>query len=446
MPAFGAVHNYTVSVSDDLASVTVTAQLARATTLHARSGNVSTIRELRSCDGEALNARGQRIDTGTHRCVRYTARLAQLEERFTPTGVLSTTPRAWLWLPMLRSTDRVELKLTGPGADHTFLPFRRAGEAYEITASPGSGQAIALFGDFHQDTIEVGEARLPVAYVGPASERDKISTWLTQSVRNVWGVAGDFPNPHASIIVLDVPGRSGEPVPFGHVIRDAGETVRFFVQAERPLQEMVDDWTATHEFAHLLLPYVRDKWISEGFASYYQNVLLARQGIYTEQRAWQKLVGAFAQARDTRWPPSPNGTRNRPFWEVRMLIYWSGAALALMGDVESRATSDNVRSLDSILAQLNQCCLPGQRSWSAHQLLTKLDELGGGDIFSTLYNKHADAAGLPPVERLYADLGIDVVSGRVRLDDTAPLAHIRRAIMSGEQGEHIGRAGRTEPP
>lgn len=44
--------------------------------------------------------------------------------------------------------------------------------------------------------------------------------------------------------------------------------------------ELSRDWTATHELSHMLLPYVasRDRWLSESLASYYQNVLRARDG------------------------------------------------------------------------------------------------------------------------------------------------------------------------
>ena len=48
------------------------------------------------------------------------------------------------------------------------------------------------------------------------------------------------------------------------------------VDASASSRDLRTDWTASHEFAHLLLPYVSDKWVSEGVASYYQNVLQAR--------------------------------------------------------------------------------------------------------------------------------------------------------------------------
>ena len=64
-------------------------------------------------------------------------------------------------------------------------------------------------------------------------------------------------------------GKRSEPVPFGRVIRDGGETIELFVNPDQPMSSFYEDWTATHELSHMLLPYVarRDAWLSEGFAS-----------------------------------------------------------------------------------------------------------------------------------------------------------------------------------
>ena len=210
-------------------------------------------------------------------------------------------------------------------------------------------------------------------------------------------------------------------MPFGYVIRDGGETVRFFVDPGSTLQEFLGDWTATHEFSHLLLPYVRsrEKWISEGFASYYQNVLLARRGVYSEQEAWQRLHRSFRQAGEIVDPPTLRELDSRPFWEVRMLIYWGGAALALLADAELRSGEGGL-SLDEVLGRLRACCLPSERAWDGRELFARLDDLSGRDVFLSLYARHMVERGMPDLEGLYADLGIAVDGSRVSLVDSAP--------------------------
>jgi len=48
-----------------------------------------------------------------------------------------------------------------------------------------------------------------------------------------------------------------------------------------------------------MLPYLdrRQRWISEGFSQYYQNVLLARSGAYDDLYAWQKLYEGYERGR-----------------------------------------------------------------------------------------------------------------------------------------------------
>ena len=49
----------------------------------------------------------------------------------------------------------------------------------------------------------------------------------------------------------------------------------------------------------MLMPYIssRDRWLSEGLASYYQNVLRARDGRLTDTQAWQLLYEGFQRGK-----------------------------------------------------------------------------------------------------------------------------------------------------
>jgi predicted metalloprotease with PDZ domain len=225
-------------------------------------------------------------------------------------------------------------------------------------------------------------------------------------------------------------------VPFGRVIRDGGETIELFVNENRPIRDFYDDWTATHEFSHLMLPYVRSRhrWVSEGFASYYQNVLLARAGQYTEERAWQRLYEGFERGRGSMPSQSPNATAADRSRGGTMKIYWSGAAIALMADVELRARSGGRESLDTALEQLAACCLPSERRWSGPELFEKLDEFVAEPVFMPLYERYADERGFPDYRATFAELGVDIVRGRVRFDNDADQAALRRAIMDGSEG------------
>lgn len=434
--AFAATHDYTISVDPSLASVHVEARLAEpGIVLSATRGGTSRLCNVAECSSESVQrgSSGSLLVSGN--CLRYTASIepAGSDDQFRPQWP-QVGHEYWLWLPELAGHDVVRISLVLPAGVKAFVPWRRIGaNRYELRASPNSGDALAWFGRLKETRLQVEGASLPVVVLGPGLEPERMTRWLTEAAGLVASVGGGFPNPHALVVVE--PGQSSmfgdSVVPFGHVIRSGEEVVRFFVKPQGTLAELRADWTAVHEFSHLLLPYVRDdqKWISEGFASYYQNVLLARAGIYSEQEAWRRLTRSFASAGEARNPPSPNGTPDRSFWDVRMLIYWSGAALALMMDVELRQQTNGQQSLDTVLGKLADCCLPSQSAWEGRELFAKLDVLSGTRVFTRHYDLYADSTGMPPYQQTLNVLGVRVRSGKVVLDDAAPLATTREQLF-----------------
>jgi len=263
----------------------------------------------------------------------------------------------------------------------------------------------------------------------------QIVDWLRSASTNVSLAYGRFPNPSPSVVVkpsnrLSWGGKS--PVPFGRVTRDGEERIELFVNAERPIEDFYRDWTATHEFSHLMLPYVssRHKWISEGFASYYQNILMLRAGHYTAAEAWKKLHDGYDRGRRSRPELSPNDAARSGVRKARMKIYWSGAAIALLADIELRERSGGVESLDLALDRLQRCCLPSGRTWSGPELFSKLDSLVDGPVFMPLYRSYANEAGFPDVEPALQRLGVVVSGSRTVLEKDAELADIRDAISS----------------
>lgn len=433
---------YRVALSADLGYVDVEVRLppGEARTLHARRGSLAAATLLEGCDRQPVARRGDRIVVGSAAtCIRYRYPLNALWGRRGPQvaeGVVVSTPDEWLWMPEWSSGLPLRIELVLPPAMAASVPWTPiAPGVFELPRSPDSATATAVFGAFRELTVPVGQAVLRVAAVnGPSLTLDPaiVRRWLATAAADVAGVSGSFPSPRVQVIVQPVRSGNGSPVPFGYVIRDGGDAVRFFVDPQRPLAELVADWSATHEFSHLLLPYVRnsEKWVSEGFASYYQNVLLARRGAYSEQEAWSHLHRSFVRAGQISDPPPLRALHERRFWEVRMLVYWSGAALALAADTRLRHAARHL-SLDVVLGRLADCCLPSERVWTAVELFSRLDALAGEQVFMPLYEQLDARPGMPDLTELYAELGIEPMSGdRVRLSGDARLAAVREAIMA----------------
>jgi hypothetical protein len=446
-------HEFFVEVDAGLEQMSVVARFAHPVSrLRARSSDASRFLDhIERCTGERLLARGREVDLGEQgsECVRYSidlAGLARSDRRnasLDPRNVL-VPPSAWLWRPWPRDRRDAIVIFELPAGVGVSPPWERLDERrhhFRVRPSPESASAAVAFGRFESVQRPIPGAVLQIAVMKPRSGPTPVdlADWVAAAAANVALSYGRFPNPDPHAIVIPVGGdrgRSGSPVPFGRVLRDGGEAVELFVDQHSARARLDDDWTATHEFSHFMLPYVswRQRWVSEGFAQYYQNVLLARAGQYDVQRAWQKLYEGFERGRRARPEMSPNEAAEQRPRGATMKIYWAGAALALEADVELRRRSGGSRSLDTVLDAFAACCLPSPRTWSGRELFEKFDALAGERLFVPLYQRYANAAGFPDYGAVMKTLGLVVRSGRVRLTDTTPHTGIRDAIMSGPGG------------
>lgn len=379
-------------------------------------------------------------DGGIH-CINYTVDLAKAAKhdrnyRELAQDNVAVSPSIWLWRPEITSRSEIQAQFNLPSEVEVSVPWRPVDlstQTYRLSRSPESSDAIVMFGNLDREQVVVSGAtlRVTLARTDAAYDRERLLNWLRATANDVSLTYGRFPNSSPQVIVVPMTASSDDgPVPFGRVIRDGGETVQLFVNPDRPLSEFLDDWTATHEFSHLMLPYLERKhrWISEGFAQYYQNILLSRSGAYDDQRAWQKIYDGLERGRVSRPELSPNEAAEGGIRTGLMKTYWSGAALALIADVELRRRSNGTQSLDTVLGQLQQCCLPANRVWSGTELFATLDGFLGEPLFMPLYRRYADTAGFPDTSDVFAQLGMKIDDGEVRMRRNGELQEIREAI------------------
>lgn len=467
-PATAHAHRYHVALSDDLRTMNVEAcfdaapRSLRAGSQSAREflGPVEAVLP----DGTTRNVRIRRGAIPTSglpdaSCVRYSVdagraadRRAARRNRWVGEDLL-TTPETWLW----RSTDAddgrrmtVEFELPdGVEVSAPWQPDPRNARRFRVGPAPYQWSAIVAFGRFAERPIEVPGATIRLAVVAGDDRRvepDALAEWIEEAALAVTTLYGSFPQPAPQVLVVPS-ARGGGPVPWGQVLRGGAPAAHFFVNPDRPITAFRADWTAAHELSHMLLPLVRrsDRWLSEGFASYYQNVLRARAGMLDERIAWEKLHQGFlrGQAGNSGRPlreTSRDMHRNRAY----MRVYWSGAAIALLADVRLRELSDGKQSLDTALEELKDCCLDVGRIWSARELFERFDRMTDTKVFTTLYDEHVNAREFPDVAPRFEALGIAARGRRVTLTRDAPLAWIRQAIMTTPAAAKS--AARRPPP
>lgn len=466
----GEVHEYRVEIDPSLSRMQVAARFGSPVdTVTARSRDAGEfLIEARDCrDPTPIRLRNRRmmLPQDGIRCMNYTVDLEGAAShgrynRALADGNVVVSPSLWLWRPKLVDDTEVRIRFVLPDGMQVAVPWQvidAPSHRYRLTASPESSNAPVAFGDFIYREVEVPGARLRVSMLrgdrdsGQRLDAAAIEEWLRATATDVTLAYGRFPNPSPQVVVIPVSGRSGGAVPYGRVVRDGGEAIELFVDQTRPLGALLDDWTATHEFSHLMLPYLeRDhRWVSEGFAQYYQNVLLARSGAYDQAAAWQKLYEGFERGRQSRPELSPNAATERGIHSARMKIYWSGAALALMADVALREQSGGRETLDDVLGRLQSCCLPSRRVWTGPDLFARLDALASHPVFMPLYRRYANTAGFPDTRPLFERLGLDVIDDRVRVRRDGELSTIRAAITALDPATAAWRerlAARDHPP
>jgi hypothetical protein len=450
------LHRYTVSIDPALALISVRACFVGKAPLYLvaesldagsafQNGKVEGGRRKLEPNGTELKLR----EMPENGCIAYEADLAQFrgvhKHGGNPTRHvgrdLITDVGMWFWRPESLAPDEdIEVRFDLPEGITASAPWQvetgQAGQrVYRVGHAPYDWPAAVAFGSFQEQEIEVPGAVLRVAVLDgtPAVRPQDVRAWITRAATAVASLYGRFPVPFAQILV--VPGARGEePVPWAYVLRGGAPAAHFFINQRRPMSEFLSDWTLVHELSHMLLPYIssEDAWLSEGMASYYQNVLRARAGMIEADDAWQRMHSGFRRGMKSLRGVTLADATERMFRDgAFMRVYWSGAAMMLLADQRLRERTGGAQSLDRALDALQRCCLAMEQGWRARALLEKLDELTGTRVFQELYDENVGSERFPDVSQAYARLGLRSSADQetVELVTDAPQAADRDAIM-----------------
>ena len=291
------------------------------------------------------------------------------------------------------------------------------------TPSTGAQERIVRAGD---TTLAID-----VEGVDDPARRAVLQDWAEEAARALLTSASRFPLPRATVRIMPSDERDGSPVPWGQTLRRDGVSVLLYVRRDATLAELRADWTAVHEFSHLLHPWLgRDgRWMAEGLASYYQNVLRARAGLMPADEAWRRLDAGFGRGRRASDSGTPlSAARGRG---ATMRIYWAGAAYWLQADLALRARGS---SLDAVLAAHARCCLADDTESTPLAFARALDRIDGRDLFERLYREAAAATAFPDLGAAYATLGLSKTPDGLRLSRGDAPAQLRAAITGPALG------------
>lgn len=284
-------------------------------------------------------------------------------------------------------------------------------------------------------TVRAAGTQLEIEVVGirDPARVGMLQRWAEEAARATM-VGGRFPLRRARVRISEVDGKTGReaarrdpsPVPWGQTSRRDVPTVLLYVRRDAGYAELRADWTAVHEFSHLFHPYLGDdgRWMAEGLASYFQNVLRARAGLLDPDEAWRRLDAGFRRGEASH----AQGRLDALGRGGTMRVYWAGAAYWLEMDLALRR--EHGTTLLAVLDRYARCCLDGGAYLSPHAFATELDRLAGTDLFLHRYQAYAAMTEFPPLGATYRELGIEREGGELRLNASGRPAALRAAIAS----------------
>lgn len=370
----------------------------------------------------------------------------QLNHAYRLPDAILLTPQTWLWRPWSRGGRAIEFVFDLPSGMAVSVPWQPldpgpAHRHFRMAGTPFDWQALMAIGKLGSEEIRVpggrlhlsllpGPGKMPSGQAGLALAR----RWLKPAALAVSQAHGRFPRKDMQLLVIPIDG-GADAAPWAEVTRGGGPAVHFYMNAAADWPVFRDDWIATHELSHLLLPFVsrRDKWLSEGIASYYQNILRARVGLISEQEAWQAMADGFRRGRNATGTASlRDATLNTRDRAQFMRVYWTGAAIALLGDIEIRQRTGNRWSLDRLIAELRGCCGTPGETWRAREIFAHFDRMTGEDVFLPLLDEHLYSRFFPRLDTAWSAIGITVKDGEVRLHTETAQQALRRSIIYPE--------------
>ncbi len=334
-------------------------------------------------------------------------------------------PSTWLLRP-LGGRGRVRLSVAMPPGVEFVTGLRREGpggafalEAGDLADAPYSG-----FGRFRVRALGLaGGERLALAFApGPLGlDDERLASYVASSAAGVASFYGRFPVDGALVVVVPVEGRG---VLFGKASGNGGASVVMLMGASLSEADLRRDWVMTHELVHLGFPWLarRHLWLEEGLATYVEPLVRLRAGLVEPEALWGEFVERMPQGLPRA---GDRGLDHTPTWGR---TYWGGAIFCLLADVEIRRRTGGARSLEDALRGVVRAGGNASARWRIDDALAAGDRAVGVSVLRELYRAMADRPGEVDLPKLWRELGVRAEGGRVRFDDAAPLASIRRGI------------------
>jgi predicted metalloprotease with PDZ domain len=206
---------------------------------------------------------------------------------------------------------------------------------------------------------------------------------------------------------------------------NGGGAVLFTIGEDTTSRELDDDWLLIHELVHLSSPDTALPWADEGLATYLEPLIRARAGLIRRDDIWSALVDGLPMGQPEA---GDRGLDHTDTWGRR---YWGGAMFWFLADLEIRKATNNQRSLDDAMREVNARGGNVSQRWDLDSVLGVAEQSAGAPVLKPLRKKLGDEPFRVDLDALWKSLGVSVSGGKVTYDDAAPLASMRKGIDYG---------------
>ena len=299
-----------------------------------------------------------------------------------------------------------------------------------VTAAVLAGRAIEpARAQDAAEPLRIGQAALDVQFhdEGFDLSQQEIRAWVATCASAVSKYLGDFPVPQARIEIHASDRARG--ISGGRTWGAGGARSRIALGLHSRKEDLDRDWVLTHELLHYTFPDMarRHSWIEEGVATYTEPMARAQAGLIPASRVWADMIRDMPQGLPAE---GDEGLDNTHTWGR---TYWGGAIFCLLADVRIRQATKNAKGLPQALRAINLAGGNVTTQWPLGRALEAADKALGISVLRDLYETTGSTPQgkpfVPDLTALWAQLGVSRGAAGVTLNDTAPLASARRAIL-----------------
>ena len=256
----------------------------------------------------------------------------------------------------------------------------------------------------------------------PTDYAHDLDAFVTECTNATAAWFGAFPVDRLLLVVLA--GRNPT-IAGGSARGDGGARILIDVPPRFRRTQFALDWVLIHEMVHLALPTLprAQHWLEEGSATYLEPLIQAQAGRVQPEVVWAAMLAEYAQGLPAA---GSGGLDDDASWGR---TYYGGALFCLLADVRIRQRTQNRHSLQDVLRAVLANDGDITVDWPIERVLSLGDAATGTTVLSELQAAMAKAEFPSELDTLWRDLGVRLDGERAVLDDAAPLAAIRRALI-----------------